>query len=127
MRTSASTRPKPPQGKHKLSYLFRSLRSHASSAWRRKGRGLWKVAEVNGIRTRLKRSKVVLVRDESGENSVGRSGEGRIGGRDCGRRKEGGGRKFRIASACKKTIVADLGSDTTYLGVELLIIRSDPI
>ena len=74
MRTSASTRPKPPQGKHKLSYLFRSLRSHASSAWRRKGRGLWKVAEVNGIRTRLKRSKVVLVRDESGANPEGRSG-----------------------------------------------------
>ena len=115
------------KGPNILWILLKKPPTQGEEAWRRKGRGVRKVAEVNGIRTRFKRSKVVLVRDESGANSVGRSGEGRIGGRDCGRRKEGGGRKFRIASACKKTIVADLGSDTTYLGVELLIIRSDPI
>ena len=43
------------------------------------------------------------------------------------RQKERGGRKFREAAVFRKTIVADLGSDTTQLETELLIIGIDPI
>ena len=51
--------------------------TQGEEAWRRKGRGLRKVAEVSGTRNLLTRSKVVFVRNESGANPEGRSGEGR--------------------------------------------------